>query len=101
MTNLKRQGDFVPGRGYSREDWDEVSEAPALTEDDFKRARPFADAFPDLAESMRTNGVEVIGDPRIGGTAVAIDPRVVAYFKQQGPDWEIRLNLALRKLVGL
>ena len=49
----EKQIEFQQGRGYSKEDWDEVSDNPEWTEEDFKNARPFAEVFPDLAESIR------------------------------------------------
>ena len=33
---------FEAGRGYSKQDWDEVSDNPEWTEEDFKNAKPFA-----------------------------------------------------------
>jgi hypothetical protein len=53
MTKRKLRTEFEPGRGYTKEDWDAVSDNPEWTEADFKRARPFAEVFPDLADSIR------------------------------------------------
>jgi hypothetical protein len=39
--------------GYSRKDWRDVSNNPELTRTDFASAKPFAEAFPDLAASVR------------------------------------------------
>lgn len=44
--------EFPPGRGYSKRDWDEVSDNPELTEEEMRMARPFADVFPQLAEHL-------------------------------------------------
>lgn len=44
--------EFTPGRGYTKEDWDAV-DSPELTEEELRTARPFAEAFPELAESIR------------------------------------------------
>ena len=49
----ERPSDFAEGRGYGREDWDTVSDNPEFTADDLKNARPFAEVFPELAESIR------------------------------------------------
>ena len=66
-----------------------------------KPARPFREVFPDLAANMDRNGVEVVGDPRVGGIPVAISADIVARFKEQGgEDWELLINLALRKAAG-
>ena len=36
MVKPKLLNEFVPGRGYSREDWDEVSDNPEWIEEDLK-----------------------------------------------------------------
>lgn len=51
--------EFTPGRGYTREDWDAV-ESPEMTEEEMRTARPFAEAFPELAEAIRRSKA---GDP--------------------------------------
>jgi hypothetical protein len=38
---------------YSRKDLREVSDNPELTKEDFVRAKPFREVFPDLAASIR------------------------------------------------
>lgn len=48
----KKKDTFEPGRGYSREDWDAV-ESPEATDDQLARARPFGEAFPELAERLK------------------------------------------------
>ena len=49
----KRQKTFKPGQGYTKEDWDAVRYNPEWTAEDFTRARPFAEVFPELAASIR------------------------------------------------
>jgi uncharacterized protein (DUF4415 family) len=51
----KRQKSFKPGQGYTREDWDAVRDNPEWTAEDFARAKPFAEVFPELAASIRRN----------------------------------------------
>ncbi len=48
----KRQKLFKRGRGYTRKDWEAV-QSPELTDDQMAKAKPFAEAFPDLAASIR------------------------------------------------
>jgi uncharacterized protein (DUF4415 family) len=43
---------YVSNPHYSQEDWNEVSDNPEWTEEDFANAKPFAEAFPDLAASF-------------------------------------------------
>ncbi|WEX77972.1 hypothetical protein PYH37_002816 [Sinorhizobium numidicum] len=47
------QKEFVPGRGYTKADWDEVSDSPEATPEQLAQARPFAEVFPDLAASIK------------------------------------------------
>jgi uncharacterized protein (DUF4415 family) len=49
----KRQKSFKPGQGYTKEDWDAVRDNPEWTAEDFARAKPFAEVFPELAASIR------------------------------------------------
>ena len=77
-------------------------DAPEATDEQLAQARPFADAFPALADKMRRN---VGGRPKAGKTKVAVsirlDPEVLEAFKAGGPGWQSRMNKALRKVVGI
>ena len=44
---------YKPGKEYSRRDWDEVSDNPKLSADQLSKAKPFAEALPELAASIR------------------------------------------------
>jgi hypothetical protein len=44
---------YKPGKGYSKKDWDAVSGNPKLTAEQISKARPFAEALPELAASIR------------------------------------------------
>jgi hypothetical protein len=52
----KQQKPFKPGNGYTKEDWDAVADNPEFTAEDFARANPFAEVFPELAASIRKSG---------------------------------------------
>jgi hypothetical protein len=41
-------------RGYSKQDLRDVSDNPKLTKGDIADAKPFSEAFPDLAAAIRT-----------------------------------------------
>ncbi len=73
-------------------------DAPEATEEQLAQARPFAEAFPELADSMRKN---VGGRPRKKNpkvpVSIRLDPDVVAKFKATGPGWQSRINEALRR----
>lgn len=98
----KMHKQFEPGHGYSQEDWDAVSDNPQLTEDDLKAARPFAEVFPELAESIRKN---LGGRPRLERpkqpVSIRLDQDVIDHFKADGEGWQSRMNEALRKAAGL
>ena len=72
---------------------------PEWTARDFRRAKPFAVAFPALAESRRGRG------PQKEPTKVAVSLRltraVVERFKAGGPGWQTRMDKALKKAAGL
>lgn len=53
MTDKPKMANFQPGRGYSKADWDAVSDSPEATEEELAEAKPFVEAFPELAEAMR------------------------------------------------
>ncbi|MCG5241895.1 BrnA antitoxin family protein [Azospirillum doebereinerae] len=93
--------DFEPGHGYTREDWDAVSDNPEWTEDDIKKAKPFAEVFPQFAESIkRGRGRPPAENPKQQVT-LRLDAEVIGRFKAEGPGWQSRINDALRKAAGL
>ena len=87
---------FEPGRGYTKEDWDEV-DGPEATDDEIAQAKPFAEAFPDLAESIkRSRGRPPVERPK-GHISLRLDPDVIEKFKATGPGWQSRINEVLKK----
>jgi uncharacterized protein (DUF4415 family) len=101
MQKRKLLKEFEEGRGYSKADWDEVSDNPELTEEDFKNARPFAEVFPELAASIaRSRGRPVTDNPKKQVT-LRLDADILDRYKLTGKGWQSRLNDDLRKAVGL
>ena len=91
---------FRPGRGYTKEDWDEVSDNPEVTEEELAQFKPFAEEFPDLAESIRrSRGRPSKADAKLAVT-LRLDPDTVERFKRQGPDWRARMGAALKRAAG-
>jgi uncharacterized protein (DUF4415 family) len=87
--------EFVEGRGYTKEDWDDV-DSPELTDEQIAQARPFAEVFPDLAESIRRSR----GRPKVDApkqqVSLRLDPDVIEKFKATGKGWQARINDVLK-----
>jgi len=77
-----------------------VSEKHEWTKEDFKRARPFAEMFPEIAAKIRrARGPQKTPTKKL--VSLRIDPDVLSEFKAAGEGWQSRMNEALRKAVGL
>ena len=101
MKERKVLKEFEEGRGYSKADWDEVSDNPELTEEDFKQARPFAEVFPELAASIaRSRGRPAADNPKKQVT-LRLDADIVERYRSSGKGWQSRINEDLRKAAGL
>lgn len=91
MTEKK----FVPGRGYTQEDWDAV-DSSELTEEELATARPFAEVFPRMAADIQARRV---GRPKLDDAKEAVtlrlSPRTLARFKALGDDWRKRMSEVL------
>jgi len=92
--------EFVPGRGYGKTDWDEVSDNPEWTAEDFRNAKPFADVFPELAATIR-RGRGPQKAPTKTLVSLRLSPDVLEKFKADGPGWQSRIDEVLRKAVNL
>ena len=96
---------YDPKSGFTREEWaqawDEVSDNPEWTEEDFKLARPFAEVFPELAASIaRSRGRPVAESPKKQVT-LRLDADVVEKYRASGKGCQSRINEDLRKASGL
>jgi uncharacterized protein (DUF4415 family) len=74
---------------------------PELTDEQMAAARPFAEVFPELAESIRRSR----GRPRVESPKEAVTlrlpPETVARFKAMaGDDWRARMSAVLEKAAG-
>jgi uncharacterized protein (DUF4415 family) len=95
---------FRPGRGYSKADWDEVSESPELSEADFAKARPARDVLPEsFFASMKEHQRDKVTakEDRQETVSLRLDRDVLAEFRKCGKDWQARINTTLRKAIGL
>lgn len=92
MTTRKK---FVAGQGYTEQDWNDV-DSPELTDEQMATAQPFAEAYPDLAESIRrSRGRPPVETPR-QQISIRLEPDVVAKFKATGKGWQSRINDILK-----
>jgi uncharacterized protein (DUF4415 family) len=90
--------EFTPGHGYTKEDWDEVSDPHEPTDEQFAQAKPFAEMFPELAASIRrTRGKQKAPTKEL--ISLRVDRDVVAAYRATGAGWQGRMNAALRKAI--
>ena len=87
--------EFEEGHGYTKEDWDAV-DSPELTDEELAQARPLAEVFPDLAESIRkARGRPKLETPK-QQVSLRLDPEVIEKFKATGKGWQSRINDVLK-----
>ncbi|WP_313336627.1 BrnA antitoxin family protein [Sphingobium yanoikuyae] len=82
---------------YTQADMDAASNNREWTADDFARAKPFAEAFPDLAKTIRVRGPQ--RTPKKVST-LCLSPEVIEHFKSGGPGWQSRIDAALKEWVA-
>ncbi|WP_024589028.1 BrnA antitoxin family protein [Aliihoeflea sp. 2WW] len=96
--------EFVPGRGFSREDWDAV-DSPAMTDKELAGLRPAREVMPasffdSIRDARRARGRPSVENPKRQIT-LRLDSDIVDTFRASGPGWQSRMNAALRKAAGL
>jgi uncharacterized protein (DUF4415 family) len=70
---------------------------PEATDEELAQARPVAEAFPELMESIRrSRGRPPVEKPKQAVT-LRLDPETVARFQAEGPDWRARMSEVLRR----
>ena len=79
-------------------------DAPEATDEQLAQARPFREAFPDLAANidreMARRGRPPVANPR-QQISVRLDPEIIKHYKSTGKGWQSRIKEALRKPAGL
>jgi uncharacterized protein (DUF4415 family) len=83
-------------KGYTARDLAEVSDSPELTEKDFARAKPFVEALPELAKSIR-KGRGPNRAPTKKLVSLRLSRDVIDHFRSQGRGWQSRIDETLRK----
>lgn len=76
-------------------------DAPELTDEQLAAARPFAEVFPQLAESIRrSRGRPPVDSPKEAVT-LRLPPATIARFKAAaGKDWRQRMSEALEEIAA-
>jgi uncharacterized protein (DUF4415 family) len=92
----KQQKSFKPGHGYTRKDWDEV-QSPEPTAEEIAKAKPFAEALPDLAASIR-KGRGPNKAPTKKLVSLRLSGQVLEAYKAKGPGWQSRIDEDLRRI---
>ncbi|HEY0569622.1 MAG TPA: BrnA antitoxin family protein [Xanthobacteraceae bacterium] len=92
----KRQKPFKASPGYTRKDWDDV-QSPELTAEEMAKAKPFAQAFPELAASIR-RGRGPNKAPTKKLVSLRLSGKVVEAYKAKGPGWQSRIDQDLRRI---
>ena len=79
----------------------EDADNPEWTAEDFRNAKPFAEVFPELTESIRRSRGRPVADNPKKQVTLRLDSDVVAKFRAGGSGWQSRINDILRKAAGL
>lgn len=90
MPNIKK-------KGYSARDLRDVSDSPELAREDFAKARPFAEALPELAASIR-KGRGPNKAPTKKLVSLRLSGQVIDAYRAKGPGWQSRIDADLRKI---
>lgn len=80
---------------YNAADMDAVSDNPEWTKEEFAKAKPFDQVFPDLAQTIRRRGRQKT--PTKTPISLRLDTDVVDAYKAMGEGWQTRINNDLRK----
>jgi uncharacterized protein (DUF4415 family) len=101
MKKSAKVDDYVPNPNFTREDWEEVSDSPEWTKEDFAKARPFAEVFPEITRALelkRGRGKQKAETKQL--VSLRMDRDIVERFKADGKGWQSRINDTLRKAIG-
>ena len=92
----KQQKSFKPGQGYTRKDWDDV-QSPELTDEEMAKAKPFAEALPALAASIR-KGRGPNKAPTKKLITLRLSGSVIERYKSGGEGWQSRIDADLKRI---
>ena len=84
-------------KGFSARDLREVSDNPEWTKRDFAKAKPFAEALPELAASIR-KGRGPNKAPTKMLVSLRLSGKVLEAYKAKGPGWQSLIDKDLRRI---
>jgi uncharacterized protein (DUF4415 family) len=84
-------------KGFSARDLREVSDNPEWTKKDFAKAKPFAEALPELAATIR-KGRGPNKAPTKMLVSLRLSGKVLEAYKAKGPGWQSRIDADLRRI---
>jgi uncharacterized protein (DUF4415 family) len=84
-------------KGYSARDLRDVRDNPEWTAEDFAKAKPFAEVFPELATSIR-KGRGPNKTPTKKLVSLRLSGQVIEAYKAGGPGWQSRIDADLRRI---
>jgi uncharacterized protein (DUF4415 family) len=91
MPNAKNK------KGYTARDLREVRDNPEWTAEDFAKAKPFAEVFPELAASIR-RGRGPNKAPTKKLVSLRLSGQAIEAYKAGGPGWQSRIDADLRRI---
>lgn len=74
-------------------------DAPEVTDEQAAQARSFAQAFPELAASIRAKRGPQRKPTKVS-TTIRLSADVVEYFKAGGAGWQARIDAALKEWIA-
>jgi uncharacterized protein (DUF4415 family) len=89
----KTKPEYKPNPNYTKADWDEVSDNPEWTKEDFANAKPFAEVFPELAASIKRPGPPKTKE----AVSIRLDIDLLEQLRAKGAGWQSRVNALIRK----
>lgn len=79
----------------SARDMKDASDNPEWTKETFAKAKPFQEAFPDLAATIRRRGAQKA--PIKKAISIRLDVDILNSYRKTGDGWQSRINDDLRK----
>ena len=74
-------------------------DAPEATDDQIRQAKPFMEAFPDLADSIKRSRGRPRAEKPLQQISIRLETEVIAKFRGTGKGWQARINDVLKQAV--